>query len=284
MSTAFGNFGIADMETALTIAGSDSGGGAGIQADLKTFEAYGVFGTTVITALTAQNTLGVQNVWPSALDAVRGQMKAVLEDFDIRAAKTGMLFSAEIIREVASAWKGQKIPLVVDPVMVATSGDSLLKADAIDAFKKDLFPLARLITPNIPETEALTGMRITTEMEMENAAKLLSQQFPEQYILVKGGHLPTRANERERSVVDLLIYKGRMDFFTAPYIDTPNTHGTGCTLSAAIVANLVKGNDMHQAIAAAKRYVTDALRYSWANLGKGNGSLRHNFQKLKPSA
>jgi hydroxymethylpyrimidine/phosphomethylpyrimidine kinase len=272
------------METALTIAGSDSGGGAGIQADLKTFEAYGVFGTTVITAITAQNTLGVHDIWPSPREAVRGQMNAVLGDFDIRAAKTGMLFSAEIIREVAAVWKGQKIPLVVDPVMVATSGDSLFQPDAISAFRNELFPLARVITPNIPEAEALTGLRITTEAEMEAAAKNLSAQFPEQYILVKGGHLSARSNERERSVVDILAYKGRIDFFTAPYIDTPNTHGTGCTLSAAIVANLVKGNDVHQAIAAAKRYVTDAIRYSWANLGKGNGSLRHNFQKLKPSA
>jgi hydroxymethylpyrimidine/phosphomethylpyrimidine kinase len=272
------------METALSIAGSDSGGGAGIQADLKTFEAYGVFGTTVITALTAQNTVGVQQVWPSSVEAVRGQLKAVLEDFDIRAAKTGMLYSAEIIHEVAATWRGRKTPLVVDPVMVATSGDLLLQPDAVAAMRGALFPLARIITPNIPEAEALTGLSITTEVEMERAAKQLSEEFPEQYILLKGGHLGARGNERDSSVTDLLAYKGRIDFFSGPYIDTPNTHGTGCTLSAAIVANLVKGSDVHQAVSAARRFVTDAIRYSWANLGKGKGSLRHNFQKLKPSA
>lgn len=272
------------METALSIAGSDSGGGAGIQADLKTFEAYGVFGTTVVTALTAQNTVGVQGVWPSTLEAVRGQMKAVLEDFDIRAAKTGMLYSAEIIREVAATWRGRKAPLVVDPVMVATSGDLLLQPDAITALREELFPIARIITPNIPEAEALTGMSIRSEMDMERVALRLSEEFPDQYILLKGGHLGLRGNERESSVTDLLAFKGRVDYFSGPYIDTPNTHGTGCTLSAAIVANLVKGSDVHQAVSAARRFVTDAIRYSWANLGKGKGSLRHNFQKLKSTA
>lgn len=266
------------MYAALTIAGSDSGGGAGIQADLKTFEAHGVFGTSVLTALTAQNTQGVERVEAVSNEMVGAQLQAVLSDFSIGAAKTGMLFSAELIEVVANGLVGADFPLVVDPVMVSTSGHTLLQDTAIEAMKHQILPLAAIITPNIPEAELLTGTKITSQADMIRCGEALSERYPEASILIKGFHLPD-GNADEIS--DVLVGAGETHWFTLSRIDTPNTHGTGCTLSAAIAANLALGKPLVKAVEAAKSFTHAAIRHSWANLGKGRGTLRHNHRLIE---
>jgi hydroxymethylpyrimidine/phosphomethylpyrimidine kinase len=252
---------------ALTIAGSDSGGGAGIQADLKTFSAYRVFGMSVITAVTAQNSVGVQAVECLSPPFVARQIESVLEDFGVDSAKCGMLANAAIIEAVAATLGSRRVEkLVVDPVMVAKSGASLLEPDAVRALTARLLPLSLVVTPNLPEAETLAGMPVSNRAEMEEAAKRIHALGP-RYVLVKGGHLKGDA-------VDLL-YNGReFTAFQAPRIESDNTHGTGCTLSAAITAGLAQGRPLGEAVRDAKAYVTRAIREGFA-LGRGVGQLRH---------
>jgi hydroxymethylpyrimidine/phosphomethylpyrimidine kinase len=252
---------------ALTIAGSDSGGGAGIQADLKTFSAFRVFGMSVITAVTAQNSLGVQGVENLPPAFVARQLRSVLEDFGADAAKCGMLSTAPIIEAVAAELTERRIEkLVVDPVMIAKSGDRLLEPEARAALSDRILPLALLVTPNLPEAEVLAGMRVAEPEDMEEAARRIHLMGP-RYVLVKGGHLKGDATD--------LLWNGR-DFtrFSTPRIDSQNTHGTGCTFSAAIAAGLARGQALGDAIRAAKAYVTRAIREGF-QAGRGVGQLRH---------
>jgi hydroxymethylpyrimidine/phosphomethylpyrimidine kinase len=241
---------------ALTIAGSDSGGGAGIQADLKTFTALGVHGTSAITCVTAQNPRGVTGIQPVRADMVRKQIEAVFSELPPRAVKTGMLFSAQIIREVARFFsRGQCPPLVVDPVMVATSGAVLLRPQAIRTLKENLLPLAALTTPNLDEAEILTGRKILTVSDLRAAAREIYERFG-CAALVKGGHL------KNFSAVDVLFDGRRLDEFAAERVRGVSTHGTGCTYSAAITAGLARGQNLTQAVRRAKRYITHAIRDS----------------------
>ena len=252
---------------ALTIAGSDSGGGAGVQADLKTFSAFRVFGMSVITAVTAQNSLGVQGVenLPPAFVAL--QLRSVLSDFGAGAAKCGMLSTAPIIEAVAATLADDPVEkLVVDPVMVAKSGDVLLQPDARQALIERVLPLALVVTPNLPEAESLAGIPVASRPDMEEAARRIHRLGP-RYVLVKGGHLKGDA-------IDLLWNGKAFTAFRAPRIDSGNTHGTGCTLSAAIAAGLARGQAIGDAIRDAKAYVTRAIREGFA-AGRGVGQLRH---------
>jgi hydroxymethylpyrimidine/phosphomethylpyrimidine kinase len=252
---------------ALTIAGSDSGGGAGIQADLKTFTAYRVFGMSVITAVTAQNSVGVQGVENLPPAFVAQQLRSVLSDLGADAAKCGMLSTAPIIEAVAGALREQPVEkLVVDPVMVAKSGDALLRPDARQALVDRICPLALVVTPNVPEAEVLAGMRVQTRPDMEEAARRIRALGP-RYVLIKGGHLPGEA-------LDLLWNGREFTAFTAPRVASSSTHGTGCTLSAAITAGLARSQALGDAIRDAKAYVTKAIREGFT-LGKGVGQLRH---------
>jgi hydroxymethylpyrimidine/phosphomethylpyrimidine kinase len=250
---------------ALTIAGSDSGGGAGIQADLKTFAALGVYGTSAITALTAQNTLGVQGVLHVAPDFVAAQIASVLADFDVGAVKTGMLGTSEAIEAVAVALQGRPaLPLVLDPVMVATSGDPLIDDGAVATLARVLIPRASLITPNIPEAARLTGRPAArSEEEMCQQARLLLALGPGA-VLVKGGH------GSGQEAVDVLIDASGFTRFARRRVPTLNTHGTGCTLSAAIAAGLANGLELADAVAAGKEYLWRALLAA-DRLGVGNG-------------
>jgi hydroxymethylpyrimidine/phosphomethylpyrimidine kinase len=252
---------------ALSIAGSDSGGGAGIQADLKTFSAYRVFGMSAITAVTAQNSVGVQAVECLSPPFVVRQIESVLEDFGADAIKCGMLANAAIVEAVAAALGARRVArLVVDPVMTAKSGDSLLEQDAVRALMTRLLPLALVVTPNLPEAEALAGMPVSNRAEMEEAARRI-HALGARHVLVKGGHLKGDA-------VDLL-YNGReFTAFQASRIESDNTHGTGCTFSAAITAGLAQGRPLGEAVRDAKAYVTRAIREGFS-LGRGVGQLRH---------
>lgn len=253
---------------ALTIAGSDSGGGAGIQADLKTFAAFRVYGMSAITALTAQSTVTVAAVHPAPAAFVAQQIDLVAADIGVDAAKTGMLFSAPIIRAVAAAVERNGIAkLVVDPVMIAKSGDALLRPDAQSAMKKLMIPRAFILTPNVPEAEAFAGMRIRTAHQLEEAAKVL-HGLGARYVLMKGGHMKgDRAD-------DILFDGASFQTFTGPRIPTKNTHGTGCTFSAAIAAGLAHGRSVEEAIMNAKAYLNRAITAALA-LGKGHGPLNH---------
>ena len=253
---------------ALTIAGSDSSGGAGIEADLKTFTALGVYGMAAVTSVTAQNTTGViaAHHLPPAL--VAQQINAVAGDIGIDAAKTGMLANARIIEAVAACVAAHHIPnLVVDPVMVASSGARLLEASACAILKERLLPLAFLLTPNIPEAEALTGMTIRDPNDVRNAAQRLHETGV-RYVLIKGGHLNTA------EAADYLYDGAGFHEFTAARVNTSNTHGTGCTYSAAIAAYLAKGIEVIEAVRQAKAYVTEAIRHGF-QLGNGPGPLNH---------
>ena len=257
------------MQIALTIAGSDSGGGAGIQADLKTFHRFGVFGTSAITAVTAQNTLGVAD-WV-ALDAafVRKQIDQVIADLRPAAFKTGMLATAEIALTVADAIRQFGIrPFVLDPVMVATSGDPLLDPSAIAAIRDGLVPLADLVTPNLDEVAVLLGRRPRDEWEMRAAAERIVKEFGARAALVKGGHL-----DGGDEVIDVL-FDGHFSAFRRPRINTTSTHGTGCTLSAAIAARLALGDPLVAAVAARLDFVHRAIQTA-PGLGGGHGPLNH---------
>jgi hydroxymethylpyrimidine/phosphomethylpyrimidine kinase len=260
---------------ALTIAGSDSSGGAGIQADLKTFSAFGVYGTTVLTALTAQNTRGVRAVTHVAPGFVAQQIDAVMDDLDIGAAKTGMLAQRVVIEVVVDRLRARSVRhLVVDPVMVSTAGDRLLDEDAVDCLRAKLLPLATLLTPNLHEAEILTGRPVTTAAEMHDAARALVD-LGARAVLVKGGHLGACGGERAAPESLDVLHDGRSATeFSGPRIATRNTHGTGCTLSAAITAGLACGQELDAAVAAAKRYVIRAIETAWP-IGHGPGPLNH---------
>ena len=246
-----------------TIAGSDSGGGAGIQADLKTFAAMGTYGSSVLTAITAQNTVGVTAVHEIPAEMVAAQIEAVLSDIGADAVKTGMLSSSDIIETVARELAHFRVErLVVDPVMVAKSGDRLLREEAVDALRRSLLPVATVVTPNIPEAEALTGMKIESREDARRAAEKIVYMGAKS-VVIKGGHLAG-------APVDLL-YDGReFKEFSATRIETTNTHGTGCTFASATAAGLAKGMDVADAVAEAKEYVTEAIRRSFG-VGQGHG-------------
>jgi len=255
------------MKVVLSIAGSDSSGGAGIQADLKTMTAYKVYGMTAITALTAQNTTGVTEIVESSPHFLEEQIDACLTDIPADAVKIGMLPSVEQVRVVARKLKEYEVKnIVVDPVMVATSGSRLMENSTPDVMAKMLFPLARVITPNIPEAEILTGMQIEDKIDMEQAAKELGKKYG-CGVLVKGGHCVEDAS-------DVLFDSGCVTWFEGQRINSTNTHGTGCTLSSAIASNLALGFDLKDAIRNAKGYITKAIA-SDLNLGKGSGPLNH---------
>ncbi|MBP5727198.1 MAG: bifunctional hydroxymethylpyrimidine kinase/phosphomethylpyrimidine kinase [Clostridia bacterium] len=257
------------MKTALTIAGSDSSGGAGIQADLKTMTMNGVYAMSAITALTAQNTTGVRAVEETAPDFLRQQIDAVFEDIYPDAVKIGMVASCELIRVIAERLRFYKARnVVVDPVMVATSGSALIKSDAVQTLTEELLPLATVVTPNIPEAEILSGMRIGTAEEMAEAARKIGSEH-HCAVLLKGGHSVNDAN-------DLLWADGEITWFEGKRIDNPNTHGTGCTLSSAIAANLAKGFTLTESVRRAKEYISGALA-AMLDLGKGAGPMMHNF-------
>jgi hydroxymethylpyrimidine kinase/phosphomethylpyrimidine kinase/thiamine-phosphate diphosphorylase len=252
----------------LTVAGSDSGGGAGIQADLKTITVLGSYGASVITALTAQNTLGVSAIHPTPAGFVAAQMDAVLSDMPIDVVKTGMLFSADIINVVADRLSCfEKRILIVDPVMIAKGGSKLIDSRAVDALKSRLLPMTYLLTPNIPEAEALTRIRIITTADMQRAARLLHEAGARN-VLIKGGH------SASEEAVDLLFDGSSFTSFASPRFNTTNTHGTGCTLSAAIASFLAQGNPLPDAVQRAKEFITAAIRLA-APLGKGHGPVNH---------
>lgn len=263
----------------LTIAGSDSSGGAGIQADLKTISALGGYAMSVLTSVTAQNTVGVRAVLGLPASLVRSQMEAVLEDIPPLAIKSGMLYDTEIIATLAYliARLPSSIPYVLDPVMVATSGDRLLREEAIDTLRQLLLPLATLVTPNIPEAEILSGTTIGSEREADQAAESILA-LGAKAVLIKGGHRSvTEAEDR------LYTANGEAPItFTAPRIDTPNTHGTGCTLSAAIATYLALGETMEEAVRLGKAYLTEALEAGRGiSIGHGHGPVCHFYNPLK---
>ena len=257
------------MKTVLTVAGSDPSGGAGIQADLKTMTAHGVYGMSVLTALTAQNTCGVTGIHEVPPDFLALQLDAVFSDIRPDAIKLGMLASAPLIRVLAAKLREESgIPIVLDPVMVSTSGSRLLDPDAVDALQTELFPLATLLTPNLPETEALTGRTIRSVDELCEAARELHARFG-CAVLCKGGHLAGTAD-------DLLCADGRVRRYTAERVETKNTHGTGCTLSSAIACSLAQGYPLAEAVSRAKSYLTGALA-DGLSLGHGNGPVNHAY-------
>ncbi|MDO5418018.1 MAG: bifunctional hydroxymethylpyrimidine kinase/phosphomethylpyrimidine kinase [Lachnospiraceae bacterium] len=257
------------MKTALSIAGSDSCGGAGIQADLKTMTMNGVYAMTAITALTAQNTTGVTAIMEVTPEFLRKQIDAVFEDIRPDAVKIGMVSSPDLVEVIAERLNAyHAVNIVVDPVMVATSGSVLSEDRAVNRMKEKLLPLAAVITPNIPEAEILSGMKITSKEEMEQAAKYIGDTY-HCAVLCKGGHSVNDAN-------DLLYADGKYTWFGGKRIHNPNTHGTGCTLSSAIASNLAKGYSLEQSIERAKAYISGALA-SMLDLGHGSGPLDHMF-------
>ena len=257
------------MRTALTIAGSDSSGGAGIQADIKTMTANGVFAMSAITALTAQNTTGVTGIMEVSPEFLEEQIDCIFTDIRPDAVKIGMVSSSGLITAIADRLKEYHAEnIVVDPVMVATSGAKLISDDAVTTLKEKLLPIADILTPNIPETEVLSGMEVKTEEDMVSAARKISEQY-QCAVLVKGGHQLNDAN-------DLLYRNGECRWFYGKRIDNPNTHGTGCTLSSAIASNLAKGFSMDESVERAKEYISGALG-AMLDLGRGSGPMNHAF-------
>ena len=257
------------MKTALTIAGSDCSGGAGIQADLKTMTMNGVYAMSAITALTAQNTTGVRAIQESTPDFLKQQIDAVFEDIYPDAVKIGMVASSELIRVIADRLRYYDAKnVVVDPVMVATSGSALMKNDAVQTLIEELLPLAILVTPNIPEAQVLSGLTIETKEDMVTAAKQIGDSY-HCAVLLKGGHSINDAN-------DLLYANGELVWFEGKRINNPNTHGTGCTLSSAIASNLAKGFTLAESVQRAKDYISGALA-AMLDLGKGSGPMNHLF-------
>ncbi|RNC28665.1 MAG: Hydroxymethylpyrimidine/phosphomethylpyrimidine kinase [Candidatus Dichloromethanomonas elyunquensis] len=258
------------MKKVLTIAGSDTCGGAGIQADLKTFSAHGIYGMSVITAVTAQNTQGVFAVQDIQPDIIGKQIDAIYQDIEVDALKIGMVSVIDTIRIIGSklrAYGAKKI--VLDPVMISKSGFALLQPEAREALLENLLPLSTITTPNIPEAEVISGKKINTLQDMREAAKMIADLGP-MYVLVKGGHLEGEAMD--------ILYDGRMFHeFKAPRLNTKNTHGTGCTLSSAIASNLAKGMDVASAVELSKKYITTAIHHSFA-IGKGVGPVHHFYE------
>lgn len=269
----------------LTIAGSDSGGGAGIQADLKTFTARGVYGASVVTALTAQNTLGVQGVHTPPTSFVRQQLTSVFSDIGFQVVKTGMLPNADMIRAVAETLRHYNVPIIImDPVLVATSGDSLISGDeSMNAMVTELFPIATVITPNLQEASTLTGQNIRTVSDMREACMKLTKMGCSN-VLLKGGHLMQTAEDEgnafvsdivDNNLVTDILYDGHeFQAFVKPRIDSNNTHGTGCTLASAIAAEMARGKSLSNAVGIAKEYVHTCIA-DGLNLGGGHGPLNH---------
>ncbi|MEU2749558.1 bifunctional hydroxymethylpyrimidine kinase/phosphomethylpyrimidine kinase [Streptomyces collinus] len=253
----------------LTVAGSDSGGGAGIQADLKTMLALGVHGMSVVTAVTAQNSLGVQGAWELPVEAVRAQYRSVVDDIGVQAVKTGMLASAELVEAVAQLIAETDAPAVIDPVGVSKHGDALLAASALDSVRTKLLPVATVATPNLDEVAQITGVRVESEGEMRQAAAAILAYGP-RWALIKGGHLSGDA-------VDLLTDGSEEHWLRAPRHDNRHTHGTGCTFASAIASQLAKGQSVPGAVAAAKEYVTGAVATGFA-LGGGIGPVDHGWR------
>ena len=265
-----------ENKIALTIAGSDSGGGAGIQADLKTFQELKTFGTSVLTAVTAQNTLGVQGVYEVPTEGIRQQLQSIFADLRPRAVKTGMLFSAEVVELVSNELRTlvEGVPVVCDPVMIAKGGAALLQETAQNAVREFLLPVCTLVTPNIPEAEALTGMTITSLAEMVEAGKIM-QELGAKNVLVKGGHM------EGAQAIDVLVMADKVVLFESERIDTVETHGTGCTYSAAITAGLAQGLSLVDAVHQGKAFVQAAIAHS-LHLGRGHGPTNHfAFQQVK---
>jgi hydroxymethylpyrimidine/phosphomethylpyrimidine kinase len=263
------------MRTALTIAGSDSSGGAGIQADLKTFAALGVYGTCAITAVTAQNTIGVTASTVLEADLVIAQIEAVAGDIQVHATKIGMLATAAIVEAVVAAIEEVELPLVVaDPVMLAKSGQRLLDDDGVEALRTELLPLVRVVTPNLPEAEALSGRRIRSLADARDAARRI-QEMGARAVIVKGGH-STYTSDND-VIVDVLLDDDAFHEFRTPRIETKNTHGTGCTLSAAVAAYLALGHALPDAAARAQQYVAGAIAHALP-IGHGHGPLDHFWQ------
>ena len=257
------------MKTALTIAGSDCSGGAGIQADLKTMTMNGVYAMSAITALTAQNTTGVRAIQESTPDFLKQQLDAIFEDIYPDAVKIGMVASSELIHVIADRLRHyEAINIVVDPVMVATSGSALMKNDAVQTLIEELLPISTLVTPNIPEAQVLSGLNIETKEDMIIAAKHIGDNY-HCAVLLKGGHSINDAN-------DLLYANGELHWFEGKRIDNPNTHGTGCTLSSAIASNLAKGYALSESVQRAKDYISGALA-AMLDLGEGSGPMNHAF-------
>lgn len=257
------------MNTALTIAGSDCSGGAGIQADIKAMTMNGVYAMSAITALTAQNTTGVSDISEVSPEFLNNQLDMIFTDIRPDAVKIGMVSNSKLIERIVEKLKVYHAEnIVVDPVMVATSGADLMENEAVNTMKSLLLPIAQLITPNIPEAEILSGMKIKNEKDMLEAAKFLNQTYG-CAVLLKGGHCINDAN-------DLLCQNGKVKWFYGRRIDNPNTHGTGCTLSSAIVANLAKGYELEEAVQRAKEYISGALA-AMLNLGHGSGPMNHAF-------
>lgn len=257
------------MRTALSIAGSDSGGGAGIQADIKTMTMHGVYAMTAITALTAQNTIGVSAISEVTPLFLQQQLRAVFEDIFPDAIKIGMAASSDLVKIIAESLKSYGAKnIVADPVMVSTSGSKLISDEAIDTLKNELLPLADLLTPNIPEAEVLAGFTIRDKKDMEKAAEKIGKSYG-CAVLCKGGHNLADAN-------DFLYHNGQGNWFYGTRIDNPNTHGTGCTLSSAIASNLAKGFSLFESVKLAKDYISRALS-AMLDLGKGSGPLLHSF-------
>ena len=256
----------------LSVAGSDSGGGAGIQADLKTLLALGCHGMTAVTAVTAQNSVGVHGWWPLPVEAVRAQVRAVVDDIGVDAVKLGMLGTAEVALAVAEELAGVGVPVVVDPVSVSKHGDALLAADALAMLRDRVIPLATVVTPNLGEVEALTSFVVRSAADLTDAAQAVHALGAE-WTLVKGGHLPGDA-------VDLLWDGAVGTSYAAPRLDNRHTHGTGCTLASAIAARLAYGDDVPDAVRAAKDYVTGALREGFS-LGAGIGPVWHGWHAAR---
>ncbi|EDY46258.2 bifunctional hydroxymethylpyrimidine kinase/phosphomethylpyrimidine kinase [Streptomyces sp. SPB074] len=261
----------------LTVAGSDSGGGAGIQADLKTMLALGVHGMSVLTAVTAQNSLGVQGAWDLPVEAVRAQYRSVVDDIGVQAVKTGMLSSAALVETVAELLATTDAPTVVDPVGVSKHGDALLASDALDSVRKRLLPVATVATPNLDEVAQLTGVHVTRPDGLPEAAAAVLALGP-RWALIKGGHL-------EGEAVDLLSDGTEEHWFRAPRLDKRHTHGTGCTLASAVASGLAQGHDVPAAVRAAKDYVTGAIAAGFP-LGAGIGPVDHGwrFRSAQPDA
>ncbi|MEU2299410.1 bifunctional hydroxymethylpyrimidine kinase/phosphomethylpyrimidine kinase [Streptomyces antibioticus] len=259
----------------LTVAGSDSGGGAGIQADLKTMLALGTHGMSVVTAVTAQNSLGVQGAWELPVDAVRAQYRSVVDDIGVQAVKTGMLASAELVEAVADLIAGTDAPAVVDPVGVSKHGDALLAASALDSVRTRLLPAATVATPNLDEVAQLTGVHVASRDDLRRAAGAVLE-FGPRWALIKGGHLSGDA-------VDLLTDGTEEHWLSAPRLDNRHTHGTGCTLASAIAAHLARGASVPAAVTAAKAYVTGAIAAGFS-LGGGIGPVDHAWELRRGTA
>jgi len=257
----------------LTIAGTDPSGGAGIHADLKTFQELQSYGMSVITSIVAQNTTGVQAISHVSLDMIEQQLDSVISDMPIHAFKTGMIANQAMMEIIYKKIVNLDAPYVMDPVMVATSGDTLIEKEARNYLRTKLLPLTTVVTPNIPETEFLTGEKIETDDDMKQAAEILVKKFGAGAALIKGGH-------RKGEAIDFLFDGSKMHSFSSPRIHTKNTHGTGCTYAAAITANLSKGSSLYDAVKDAKGYVTAAIKHSF-DLGSGNGPTNHWATRLE---